>query len=603
MSTAKDPGKGAEKAHGKPSAKTPAKPAEGLPAKILSKILPPAEAPKEPGEEEGEVPHRETAPAEHGPGPDLRRLTEIARALNSEPELRHLLDLILDRIVDITGAERAFLILRNPEGKLEVRASRSLDREEVKKPTAKVSRSILVQAEKSGRPVLTTNATQDPRFAGSDSVAYMKLRAVVCIPMIMRGRSVGLLYLDHRFEEGAFQGVDLGLLEAFGAQAAIALENARLLQENRVRQAELERSKEKVEELNRVLREKVRRQSAELDQVKQVLRERHGEMKLKYAYPEMIGRSRRHLDLLRLLDRVIDTQVTVLIHGESGSGKELVARAIHYQGARKDAPFVSENCSAIPETLLESELFGYMRGAFTGADRDRKGLFEQASGGTLFLDEIGDMPPEMQSKLLRVLESGKVRPVGGKDLISVNVRVLAASHQDLRKLVEAGRFREDLFYRLAVITVEVPPLRDRREDVPLLVERFLDAFAAESGGPRREVAEEAMALLSDYDWPGNVRELRNEVFRACALSEKVILTEILSPQIRERAVPRSLPARLDDRPLKDLVRDSVEFVERRAIQEALARTQWVKTETARILGISRPTLDAKIQQYGLEKQG
>ena len=544
---------------------------------------------------------RPPAPKAHDAGADLRRLTEIARALNSEPDLRHLLDLILDRVVELAGAERAFLILRNEAGKLEVRNSRSFDREGIQKPAAKVSRSILVQAEKSGRPVLTTNATMDPRFAGSDSVAYMKLRAVLCFPMAVRGKSVGLLYLDNRFEEGVFQDVDIGLLEAFAAQAAIALENARLLQENLRRQQELERSKEKVEELNRILRDQVRRQSAELDQVKEVLRARHGETKLKFSYPEMVGRSRRHLDLLRLLDRVIDTQVPVLIHGESGTGKELVARAIHHQGVRKGGPFVTENCSAIPETLLESELFGYVKGAFTGADRDRKGLLEQADGGTLFLDEIGDMSPEMQAKLLRVLESGEVRPVGGKETRTVNVRVLAASNRDLRKMVQEGTFREDLFYRLAVITVEVPPLRERREDVPILVDRFLEAFAAENGGPPRQVSEEAMALLRDYEWPGNVRELRNEVFRACALSEKVIVPEILSPQIHEKAVARLLPARLDDRPLRDLVRDAVDAVERRAIQEALARTGWKKSETARILGVSRPTLDAKIEQYGLEK--
>ncbi len=555
-------------------------------------------------EDEDAVPHRPATAhgqVEHGPGADLRRLTEIARALNLEPDLRHLLDLILDRVVELTGAERAFLILRSAEGKLEVRASRSLDREDVKKPSAKVSRSILVQAEKSGRPVLTTNATMDPRFAGSDSVAYMKLRAVLCLPMPVRGKSVGMLYIDNRFEEGVFQSLDMGLLEAFAAQAAIALENARLHQENLGRQKELERSKEKVEELNRVLRDQVRRQGAELDQVKQVLRERHGEAKLKYSYPEMVGRSRRHMDLLRLLDRVVDTQVPILIHGESGSGKELVARAIHFQGPRKDRAFVSENCSAIPETLLESELFGYAKGAFTGADRDKSGLLEQADGGTLFLDEIGDMSAEMQSKLLRVLEAGQVRPVGGKEARTVNVRVLAASHRDLRKMVEEKSFREDHFYRLAVITVEVPPLRERREDVPLLVERFLEAYAADSGQERRRASEEALALLSDYDWPGNVRELRNEIFRACALSEKVIVPEILSAQIRERAIPRFLPARLDDRPLKDLVQDAVEIVERRAVREALDRAGWKKTETAKILGVSRPTLDAKIEQYGLEK--
>jgi transcriptional regulator with GAF, ATPase, and Fis domain len=569
-------------------------------------------SPKEKGkgaDREDDVPDRTDAkpalrppvPRTHDAGSDLRKLTEIARALNSESDLRPLLDLILDRVVELAGAERAFLILRNEEGKLEVRASRSFDREGVKKAAAKVSRSILVQTEKSGRPILTTNATMDPRFAGSDSVAYMKLRAVLCIPMAARGKSVGLLYLDNRFEEGVFKDVDVGLLEAFAAQAAIALENARLLQENLRRQQELERSKEKVEELNRILRDQVRRQSAELDQVKEVLRARHGETKLKYSYPEMVGRSRRQMDLLRLLDRVIDTQVPVLIHGESGSGKELVARAIHYQGTRKEKAFVTENCSAIPETLLESELFGYVKGAFTGADRDRMGLLEQADGGTLFLDEIGDMSPEMQAKLLRVLESGEVRPVGGKETRIVNVRVLAASHRDLRKMVQEGAFREDLFYRLAVITVDLPPLRDKREDVPILVERFLEAYAHENGGPARQVSEEAMAMLADYPWPGNVRELRNEIFRACALSEKVIVPEVLSAQLREKASPRLLPARLDDRPLKDLVRDAVESVERRALAEALARTGWTKTETARILGISRPTLDAKIDQYGLKE--
>jgi transcriptional regulator with GAF, ATPase, and Fis domain len=537
----------------------------------------------------------------HDAGADLRKLTDIAKALNNEAELRPLLDLILDRVVQLTGAERAFIILRNDEGKLEVRASRSFDQEGVKKAAAKVSRSILVQTEKSGRPILTTNATMDPRFAGSDSVAYMKLRAVLCIPLVFRGKNIGLLYLDNRFEEGVFQNVDIGLLEAFGAQAAIALENARLLQENSRRRQELERSKEKVEELNRVLREKVARQSAELDSVKEVLRARHGETKFKYSYPEMVGASRRQMDLLRLLDRVIDTQVPVLIHGESGTGKELVARAIHYQGARKDRNFVTENCSAIPESLLESELFGYVKGAFTGADRDREGLLDQADGGTLFLDEIGDMSGEMQAKLLRVLESGEVRPVGGKETHTVLVRVVAASHRDLRKMVQEGTFREDLFYRLAVITVEVPPLREKREDIPVLVDRFLEAYAHENKSEPRRVSDEAMALLRDYAWPGNIRELRNEVFRACALSEKVIVPEVLSNQLRENATVRAVPANLDDRPLKEVVRDAVESVERRAIEEALRRTGWTKTETARILGISRPTLDAKIEQYGLKE--
>ncbi len=544
-------------------------------------------------------PYRPPFTVKRGAGEDLRRLTEIARVLNLEPDLHRLLDQILDRVVELTRAERAFVILRTKDDRLEVAASRTIDREGVRRAAAKISKSIVLQAEKEGHPILTTNATMDPRFEGSDSVAHMRLRAVVALPLSVRGRAIAVLYLDNRFEEGVFQSTDLSLLEAFAAQAAIALENARLFDENRRRQREAEDAKEKVEELNRVLREQVKRQGDELSQVRQVLRERHGDTPLKYEYPEMVWKSRRMLDLLRLLDRVVDSEVPVLIQGESGTGKELVARAIHFQGTRRAGPFVTENCSAIPENLLESELFGHVRGAFTGADKDRTGLIEQASGGTLFLDEIGDMPAEMQVKLLRVLEVGEVRPVGGKKVVPVDVRVLAASHRDLRKMVREETFREDLFYRLAVITLEVPPLRDRREDIPLLVDRFLTVAAADSEGERKRVSDDAMALLMDHDWPGNVRELRNEVLRACALAEAVIVPEVLSPELRARTVPRLLPAHLDDRPLKDMVRETVEVVERRAIGEILRRTGWKKSETARLLGISRPTLDAKIALYGL----
>ncbi len=546
------------------------------------------------------VPALHPAP-ERGAGPDLRRLTEIAHALNSEPDLHRLLDLVLDRVVDLTRSERAFLVLRNKENKLEVAASRNFDREGVRKAAAKISKAILVQAEKTGKPILTTNATLDPRFANSDSVAYMKLRAVLCVPLSVRGRSLGVLYLDNRFEEGVFSQIDLGLIEAFGAQAAIALENAGLLQENHRRQAELARAKDKVEELNRVLRDQVRRQGAELARARVVLRERQAEPAPRYSYPEMVGTSRRMVELFRLLDRVVDSGVPVLVQGESGTGKELVARAIHYLGPRKRGPFVTENCSAIPETLLESELFGHEKGAFTGADQDRKGLIEQADGGTLLLDEIGDMPMEMQAKLLRVLEVGEVRPVGGKKATPVDVRIVAATHRDVRRMAREGTFREDLFYRLAVITVDLPPLRERREDIPALVQRFLAAAAKEAGGEPKELTEEALALLVGYDWPGNVRELRNEVQRACALSERVILPEVLTEEIRRSSIPRGPAETVSDRPMKDVVRDTVETVERRLLDETLRRTGWKKSETARLLGISRPTLDAKIAQYGLSR--
>jgi transcriptional regulator with PAS, ATPase and Fis domain len=388
----------------------------------------------------------------------------------------------------------------------------------------------------------------------------------------------------------------------FADQAAIALRNAWLHEENANRLDELTQAKEEVEELNRILADRVAKTSAELQEVKgHVLRER-AEAPLKYSYANIVGRSRRMQELFHLLDKVTESDVPVLIEGESGTGKELVAKAIHFNGPRKDRAFVSENCAAIPETLLESELFGYMRGAFTGATADKKGLFEAANGGTLFLDEIGDMPSEMQKKLLRVLQEREVRPVGGKRAIPIDVRILAASNQNLRRLCTEGRFREDLFYRLNVISVELPPLRDRREDVPLLVERFVNDFAKENSTAPLEVSEDAMAALTAYHWPGNVRELRNEVYRAAALSDKVIVPLILSESVRGRIAETPVVTGLGEKPLKEMVREVAEDLERKVIAAALQKSGGRKSQAARILGVSRPTLDAKLEAYGIEVQ-
>jgi len=290
----------------------------------------------------------------------------------------------------------------------------------------------------------------------------------------------------------------------------------------------------------------------------------------------------------------------VVIQGESGTGKELVARAIHFNGPRKGARFVSENCAAIPEALLESELFGHVRGAFTGAVKDKPGLFEVASGGTLFLDEIGDMPLDMQKKLLRALQEGEIRRVGSKNATKVDVRIISASNQDLRAGMKAGTFREDLFYRLNGVTVGLPPLRERREDIPLLVEHFLEVIAVEMRTPRRRANPAAMALLMAYRWPGNVRELENEVRRAVALSIDLIGADELSPEVRGQGAADP-GASYIGRPLKEVVREATEQVERLAIKAALEIQGWNKVQTAAALDISRPTLDAKIEIYGLQR--
>ena len=235
-------------------------------------------------------------------------------------------------------------------------------------------------------------------------------------------------------------------------------------------------------------------------------------------------------EIFHILDQVTDSDVPVLIQGESGTGKELIARALHFNSKRKDHPFVSENCSAIPETLLESEFFGYEKGAFTGADQDKPGLFEIANGGTLFLDEISEMNLDMQAKLLRVLQEGEIRRVGGKKTIRVDVRLISACNRDLAEEVRKKRFRSDLFYRINVITIELPPLRERKEDIPLLVEHFLQRGAKKIGRKKR-ISPRALEYLMEYDWPGNVRELENEIERAMVLAEDVITPDVLSPSI------------------------------------------------------------------------
>jgi transcriptional regulator with PAS, ATPase and Fis domain len=317
----------------------------------------------------------------------------------------------------------------------------------------------------------------------------------------------------------------------------------------------------------------------------------------KYDYREIIGRSPAILQTLRLLDRVVDSEVPVHVHGESGTGKELVARAIHVHGPRGKAPFVSENCAALTETLLESELFGYVKGAFTGAEKDRKGLFEQAHKGTLFLDEVGDMSQGMQRKLLRVLQEGEVRPVGGVNPIHVDVRIVSASNRDLSAMVEDGTFREDLYYRLRVLHIRMPPVRERKEDIPLLVSHFLDREAKRMGGKPRRLAPGVIELLSNYDWPGNVRELENEVLRMVALSGEVVEPDVLSEQIRGH-VPRGLPVGSPDE-VRDL-NVLIETVEVNEIRKALRLAENNKTRAADLLKISRFALQRKLEKYGIE---
>jgi two-component system response regulator HupR/HoxA len=348
-------------------------------------------------------------------------------------------------------------------------------------------------------------------------------------------------------------------------------------------------------ELNRLAREN-RRLDAELRAAYERLRVENAQLRRevrgRYHFSEIIGASAELQTSLQLLERVATTDSTVLITGETGTGKELVARAVHFNGPRADKPFITENCAAMAPDLLTSELFGYRRGAFTGAHEDRPGLFEAANGGTLFLDEIGDCPAELQTRLLRVLDQGEIRRIGDQKPTRIDVRIIAATHHDLEKDVAAGRFRRDLYYRLSVFNIHLPPLRERKDDVPPLVHHFIERLNARSGKNVQGVRETTLALLAAYHFPGNVRELENEIERAHALTNdgEYIGDDALSPKFTAQAVA---PA-----PVGSL-REAVERCEERFLREALARNGGNQTHTAAALGLSRRGLIDKLIRYGI----
>ncbi len=466
----------------------------------------------------------------------------------------------------ITRAERGFLLAHH-KGGLSVEASTSISAAEMKDPDFELSWSIATQVATRQAPVLALDAGLDPRFRGQASVETLCLRSVLAVPVANLGRTLGALYVDHRSQANLFGPEQQRELECL-ASALGGFWRTRLLQE----------------ELG--LRPKAGTVAA--DRTIE-LRESDFEAEREIV---LVGNSARMDELRHLIGKVAPTELPVLITGESGTGKELVARLVHRASRRSRRAFHSLNCAAIPETLLESELFGHVRGAFTGADESKKGLFLAADGGTLFLDEVSEMSPAMQSRLLRVLQEGEIRPVGSTDMKRVDVRLIAASNKDLATLVSRGEFREDLYFRLRVLPVQVPPLRDRKEDLPALLSWFLRAHG---GAEPPRLTPEAMETLTAYRWPGNVRELENEVKRLCVLAGSVIGREALSGSILE--AQELLVGK--DSGFQDL--DAlIEAIETKEIRKALVKAEGNKTRAADLLGITRFTLQRKMDRYGLD---
>ena len=517
----------------------------------------------------------------------LRSVLEINKRIVRETKEDRLLSLIMDAAIDLSGAERGFLIIAQG-GKLLAKAAYNMEGGPIANPEYEISRSITRRAIESRRPVLSSDAGEDERWTGMESIAALKLRSVVCVPLVAESGVLGALYVDNRVERGAFSEAHVRLLTAFADQASLAIVASRMNADARRREKELAKKNRQVEQLNSRL-------AVELEAAKESLATRQSELEFRYDYRQIVGRSRVIRQVLATLDKVTDLNVPVFIEGESGTGKELVARALHFNGPRRGGPFVTENCSAIPDTLIEKVLFGHVKGAFTGANEDAPGLFEQANGGTLFLDEVGDMSAEMQKKILRVLQEGEVRRVGGKKMTPVDARIVCATNRDVDRMRDEGDFREDLYWRLVVVRVKMPPLRTRAEDIPLLVDHFIGEAAEEMGAGRKAVESAALDLLSRYPWPGNVRELGNELRRAMALAGDRIGVDCLSERIRHSSA-LDAPDWESGRPLKEIVED----VERAVIRRELERTGGNKTKAAAALGLSRLGLRNKMQRYGIE---
>jgi transcriptional regulator with GAF, ATPase, and Fis domain len=526
------------------------------------------------------------------------RLLSLVRATheaNSTDAIDAQLALMLDGAIAAFGAERGLIVRVDERGPRKVLAARGLAGELVEKSA---SSSVIEKVAHEGEAVILGDASEDAAWRDHASISELHLRSVLAVPLRLAGKTTHVLYLEHRSAAGRFKDEDRDLCEAFADLAAVALERTRLVQEARRREAELASRADEITRLNKALSAKVEEQSVALEDVSKRLDERERELGETYSYSNIIGRSETMRLVFKLLDKVAECDVPVLIQGESGTGKELVAKAIHWNGRRQKKAFLSINCAAFPESLLESELFGHTKGAFTGADRDKKGLFEEAHEGTLFLDEVGDMSSAMQTKLLRALQEGEVRPIGAKATRTVDVRIVSASNKDLRQLVEQGRFRADLFYRLNVIAVKLPPLRERKEDIPLLVEHFLDKIAERSRDKRKVVDRKAIERLVEYDWPGNVRELENELRRSVALSGPKVTDRDLSTHVRGREVAPET----QDEPVGAsglTLKARVESIERKILVESLRNHENNKTRTAKALGLSRYGFLKKLDKYRL----
>jgi serine/threonine-protein kinase PknK len=527
----------------------------------------------------------------------LSRILEVNSDLAGELDVERLTSKIIGHAVELLRAERGYVLLAEPDGSLTVHATRGGAGDAAR---TEFSRSIAEEVVATREPVVTLDAQGDARLKSYASVHQLLLESVACVPILApSGQAIGALYLETRVRPGRHFERELPTLRAFADQVAIALENARLVGENRRRADDLLAANEELAEAQERLRELLDGRTEQLKRTRQKLRDARETLYGHFGYQGLVGTSGAMRKVYSLVDRVKDTDVPVLITGESGTGKEVVARAVHNASARSKGKMLGVNCGAIPENLLESELFGHVRGAFTGADRERKGLFREAEGGSILLDEIGEMPMKMQAGLLRVLQEKRVRPVGGNQEEPVDVRILFATNRDLERMVQEGKFREDLYYRIHVVEIHLPALRERGEDVPQLVDYFLGLFAARYKREKKSVSRDALRRLQAYGWPGNVRQLEHVLLNAWVMSEdQELLAEDFELPDGFRPEADRAPSVL--RAPKKGTTSQHRRDERERILEALRSCNWNRVKAAEVSGIPRRTFYRRLREYGIQ---
>jgi transcriptional regulator with GAF, ATPase, and Fis domain len=486
--------------------------------------------------------------------PAAELLLRVARrVLDAELDLGQVLSLTVDLLVGELGAARCFVVFAGAGDPLTFYAARNMDREDLQSPELEASRSVVTHVLESGRPVCVADMQADPRFGQQESVGELRLRSLLAAPIVAGAAVRGVLYLDDPRQPGRFSVAAQGLLVEVGRLVGRALEQAQAFQE-----------------------------------ALQALEAARAELRARAGFGGVVARSDVMRELLGLARRAAGSPHPLLITGETGTGKEVLARAVHVESQRGDAPFVIVSCAGLAEGVLESELFGHTRGAFSGAERDHAGLLAQADGGTLFLDELQDMSPPLQAKLLRVLEDGSFRPVGAGAEQRTDARVIAAANDELSDLVAAGLFREDLYFRLSVLRLDVPPLRQRPEDVPLLAERFL----REEG--QRSLEAGALAQLCAHAWPGNARELRALIRGLCALHPE---GEIPAAEVERRL--RASEPEVSDVPGELSFAEARQRFERAYLERALARCEGSIAAAAREVQIDRGQLHRTLKRLGI----